>query len=165
MPSEQTSLGFGAAASGGVALAAPGRQVVAFVGDGAFNLFRSDLSTFAREQLGVLFVVLCNGGYGWLQSQLDQRGLDGERFRFIDSSRITAEAGDGFDVHQAVVSNNVELEPELRKAFENSSAGRVSVVYVPVDLSDSPAGISEIDGDFPVISEDSESAFVQRTED
>ncbi|MFJ8913073.1 thiamine pyrophosphate-binding protein [Amycolatopsis sp. NPDC102389] len=149
VPSEQTSLGFGAAASGGVALAAPGRQVVAFVGDGAFTLFDADLETFAKERIGVLFVVLCNGGYGWLQSQLDQRGLDGERFSFADGG-LPATRFDS-PVHQAVLDDSARTEDILRQAVAACSDGRVSVLYVPVDLADSPPGLSEVDGDFPAV--------------
>ncbi|WP_033293084.1 thiamine pyrophosphate-binding protein [Amycolatopsis jejuensis] len=149
VPSEQTSLGFGAAASGGVALAAPGRQVVAFVGDGAFTLFDADLETFAKERLGVLFVVLCNGGYGWLQSQLDQRRLDGERFSFagggLPSTRFDS------PVQQRVLDDPARTEDVLRQALAACSDGRVSVLYVPVDLADSPPGLSEVDGDFPAV--------------
>ncbi|HKN51508.1 MAG TPA: thiamine pyrophosphate-binding protein [Amycolatopsis sp.] len=149
VPSEQTSLGFGAAASGGVALAAPGRQVVAFVGDGAFTLFDADLQTFANERLGVLFVVLCNGGYGWLQSQLDQRRLDGERFAFagggIPPTRFDSK------VYQAVLDDPGWTEDVLRQAVAASSDGRVSVLYVPVELADAPPGLSEVDGDFPAV--------------
>lgn len=156
VPSEQTSLGFGAAASGGVALAAPGRQVVAFVGDGAFTLFDADLETFSRERLGVLFVVLCNGGYGWLQSQLNQRRLDGERFRFaeggIPSTRFESTRFDSApSVRHAVLGDQSDLKTELYQALAACAQGQVSVLHVPVDLADSPPGISDLDGDFPIV--------------
>ena len=79
-PSEQTALGFGAAAAAGVAAAAPGRRVVALVGDGAFGMFAVDLPTLAENGLGVLYVVLVNGGYGWLQAESDARGIAAHRF-------------------------------------------------------------------------------------
>ncbi|MBB3661594.1 acetolactate synthase-1/2/3 large subunit [Prauserella sediminis] len=154
VPSEQTSLGFGAAGSGGVFLAAQGKPVVAFVGDGAFAMVRGDLATFAKERLGVLFVVICNGGYGWLQSQLGGHRRAGERFSFIapgaadapgDVARNFAEER---DVHQVAVTDEAALDAALTKAYERTAAGTVSVVHVAVDLSDAPPGISDIEGDF-----------------
>jgi acetolactate synthase-1/2/3 large subunit len=151
VPSEQTSLGFGAAASGGVALAAVGRQVVAFVGDGAFALFDADLETFGREGIGVLFVVLCNGGYGWLQSQLEQRGLNGDRFVFADGGEPPFRSDDNSLVRYFSLEVKSQAESVLRSALDACSKGRVSVLYVPVELSDSPPGLSEVEGDFPVV--------------
>ncbi|MBP2326037.1 acetolactate synthase-1/2/3 large subunit [Kibdelosporangium banguiense] len=149
VPSEQTSLGFGAAAAGGVALAAPGRQVVAFVGDGAFAMVDADLETVARHGLGVLYVVLCNGGYGWLQAQLEQRRLNGERFEFAGGG-FPPNRFDGLSqVHYTVLEDPGDCGPVLRHAVEVCAQGRVSVVYVPVELADRPPGLSEIDYSVP----------------
>lgn len=153
VPSEQTSLGFGAAASGGVAAAAPDRLVVALVGDGAFAMAGVDLETFVRERLGVLFVVLCNGGYGWLQSQLEQRGLAASGFRFADGPGAVTGAGPTgpgpVGLRTAVTAEVSELESELRAAAAHCRAGGVAVIRVPVDLGDVPPGIESLAGDFP----------------
>ncbi|GAA1205145.1 thiamine pyrophosphate-binding protein [Prauserella alba] len=153
VPSEQTSLGFGAAGSGGVFLAADGRPVVAFVGDGAFAMMRSELATFVKEGLAVLIVVICNGGYGWLQSQLGAHGRAGERFSFIDPGDVepgglARNAAEERDVHQVAVTDEAALDAALTKAYEHTAAGTVSVVHVAVELSDAPPGISDIEGDF-----------------
>ncbi|MBP2330652.1 acetolactate synthase-1/2/3 large subunit [Kibdelosporangium banguiense] len=139
VPSEQTTLGFGAAAAAGVRLAAPDRPVVALVGDGAFNMFRSDLGTVRRYAPGVLYVVLHNGGYGWLHAQLANQGLDPARFPFAadpppDGPRVTAKG---------------DLEPALREAWNACARGEVATVFVDVHLTDTPPGIDDIDGDFP----------------
>ncbi len=148
VPSEQTSLGFGVAAAAGVALAAPRRQVVAFVGDGAFTLAGADLETLASEKIGVLYVVLCNGGYGWLQSQLDQRGLAGDRFVFAHGG-LPLLRPSGPRVSHAVLERPDQAEEALRQALEACAEGRPAVLFVPVDLADAPPGLSDVDGDFP----------------
>ena len=89
VPSEQTSLGFGAAAAVGVRLAAPDRPVVAFVGDGAFGMFAVDLPTALAQNAGMLYVVLRNGGYGWLQAQLDQRDATLPGYAFVDPAAVS----------------------------------------------------------------------------
>lgn len=148
VPSEQTSLGFGAAAALGVALAAPGRRVVAFVGDGAFALTDADLPTAHREGAGVLYVVLCNGGYGWLQAQADQRDLDRDRFGFAVDPVPPPPPADP-TVHHAVLDPHEDPAPVLAAALAACAQDRVAVLYVPVDLADAPPGMSEVEGDFP----------------
>ncbi|MEV0839485.1 thiamine pyrophosphate-binding protein [Actinocatenispora sera] len=148
VPSEQTSLGFGAAAAGGVKLAAPDRTVVALVGDGAFGMLGADLAVLAEQRIGVLFVVLDNGGYGWLQSQWDKRSEGGDRFRFVASPGLRELPA---AVHRAVVSTADAIDAELDRALKECAAGRVAVVEVPVALSDVPADLDELDGDFPAV--------------
>lgn len=148
VPSEQTSLGFGAAAAGGVKLAAPDRTVVALVGDGAFGMLGADLAVLAEQRLGVLFVVLDNGGYGWLQSQWDKRSEGGDRFRFVAETGLR---GLPAAVHHAVVSTADAIDAELDRALKECASGRVAVVEVPVALSDVPTDLDELDGDFPAV--------------
>lgn len=142
-PSEQTTLGFGAAAAGGVAAAAPDRPVVAFVGDGAFSLFAVDLPTLAENGLGVLYVVLVNGGYGWLQAESDARGSGVHRF--ADPARRPP----GIDldgVHTAVLADKRRLAVDLADALARRAAGQVVVLLAPVVLADAPPGIGDILG-------------------
>ncbi|WP_435159171.1 benzoylformate decarboxylase [Amycolatopsis sacchari] len=57
-------LGYGLPAAVGAALAEPGRQVVAVLGDGSSMYCIQALWTAARQQTPVTFVVLDNGEYG-----------------------------------------------------------------------------------------------------
>ncbi|MEU3506200.1 thiamine pyrophosphate-dependent enzyme, partial [Streptomyces hundungensis] len=95
VPSEQTPLGFGAAAAIGVKLAAPGHEVTAFVGDGAFLAARADIAVTAPTHGGVLYVVLCNGGYGWLDAQRKQRPAAGPHELHIDAVMDYSRTGEG----------------------------------------------------------------------
>lgn len=138
VPSEQTALGFGAGAAAGVKLAAPERPVVALVGDGAFGLFQPELPTLAREGIGVVYVVLHNGGYGWLQHQLGVHGLEGSGWSFADDgSRSPARS----DVAEIEVEPGSDLPADFGRAWELSERGSVVVVHVPVSISDTPTGI------------------------
>jgi acetolactate synthase-1/2/3 large subunit len=148
VPSEQTTLGFGTAAAGGVKLAAPDRPVIAFVGDGAFAMVANEVATLAEEGVGVTYVVLRNQGYGWLQCQLDQHGAEASRFRFLSE-----EAQRPLQVHHAVwhavVRDKSALADLLGEALLHSTKGRVAVLEVPVTIADAPPGITELEGDFP----------------
>lgn len=147
VPCEQTSLGFGAAAAVGVKLAAPERPVVAFVGDGAFRMVDADLLT-AVQAGGVLYVVLRNGGYGWLQSQLGQDRPAARRFSFLDGEDLRIPEHPR--LHHRVVPDGSALEPVLAEAWRQCADGGVVVLEVPVRLQDA---LFDAAGDFPVAPE------------
>ncbi|MFE0187214.1 thiamine pyrophosphate-binding protein [Streptomyces sp. NPDC058989] len=151
VPSEQTPLGFGAAAAVGVRLAEPaGRPVVAVVGDGAFNLFRGELPTVADAGAAVLYVVLDNGGYGWLQSNLDRVSGPASRFAFTTPRPTGTEGLAGaYGLGHRRVTTADELPAALADAWRRVAAGTTAVVEVAVALSDTPPGMTGSAGDFP----------------
>jgi acetolactate synthase-1/2/3 large subunit len=148
VPSEQTSLGFGAAAAIGVKLAAPDRPVVAFVGDGAFGLFAADLPT-ALAQGGLLYVVLRNGGYGWLQAQLEARERPPNGYTFVDPAAVAAQAPNLPGLRQ-ITTDKTTLLSDVTEAWKWCAAGDVVVLNVPVRLDDAMFGGDAAGGDFPV---------------
>ncbi|WP_095756845.1 thiamine pyrophosphate-binding protein [Streptomyces xinghaiensis] len=151
VPSEQTPLGFGAAAALGVRLALPDRPVVAVTGDGAFNIFRPELPTLADAGAPVLYVVLDNGGYGWLQTNLDRVSGGSSRFAFTrDRPTGTGELAAALGLGYARADRPGELDAALRKAWEHCASGRPAVLEVRVLLTDVPPGMDEGPaGDFP----------------
>jgi benzoylformate decarboxylase len=62
------SLGFGLPAAAGAALAAPGRPVVALIGDGSSHYGLPGLWTAARHALPITYVIVDNSGYGAMRS-------------------------------------------------------------------------------------------------
>ncbi|MGQ0842184.1 thiamine pyrophosphate-binding protein [Actinokineospora sp.] len=134
VPGEQTSLGFGAAAAIGVKLAVGERPVVALVGDGAFGFLGPDLVTAAESGAAVLYVVLDNGGYGWLQHVLDGQRPRGSRFGFVGAT-----AGGSVDVvPHVLVESRAQLPAALAEVWQHCRAGRVGVLRVSVALDDAP---------------------------
>lgn len=144
VPSEQTTLGYGTAAAGGVRLAAPDAPVIAFVGDGAFTMVASDITTLANEGVGVLYVVLSNGGYGWLQSQLGTS----PRFDFLNPNSVLTPPSHP-NIWHAAVTTKAALDDLVSEGLAESGKGRVAVLVVPLGIDDRPPGIVELDGDFP----------------
>ena len=148
VPSEQTSLGFGTAAAAGVALAAPGRLVAALVGDGAFGIVHNELSSVADAGVGVLYVVLRNGGYGWLAHQWQPLATDDSRYRFVrPGAPLCVPRHDR--VWHAVIDVKGDLGKVLAEAVDVVASGSPAVVEVAVHLDDVPPGIADLDGDFP----------------
>lgn len=68
------AIGFGLPASVGAAVAAPGRRVVALVGDGSAMYTIQSLWTMAREQLDVTVVIFDNRSYRILRGELTNMG-------------------------------------------------------------------------------------------
>ena len=88
-------LGFGLTAPIGVRMALPERPVAAVVGDGSSLYTIQALWTAARYEVGVLFVVLNNGGYRVMDRLAE---MQGERaawpaFDTIDLSALAARSG------------------------------------------------------------------------
>ncbi|MCK1820287.1 thiamine pyrophosphate-binding protein [Streptomyces sp. XM83C] len=151
VPSEQTPLGFGAAAAVGVKLASGDRPVAAVCGDGAFHLFRAELPTVADAGAAVLYIVLDNGGYGWLQTNLDRVSGPGSRFAFTaDRPTGNAALARAHGLGHWSVTTPDALEPALREAWECCARGTSAVVEVRVALADQPPGMAGAAGDFPV---------------
>jgi benzoylformate decarboxylase len=121
-------LGFGLPAAVGVALADPGRPVVAVLGDGALQYGVVGLWTAAQEDLPITFVVLNNGGYGVLQSFLGALGLDkapGLELPGLDA--VTIARGYG------VTAFRVADLTELAAALADTTAGRSPrLIEVPI---------------------------------
>lgn len=149
VPSEQTSLGFGAAAAVGVRVALPDRPVAALVGDGAFAMFGADLVTAVRERIPVLWIVLDNGGYGWLEHQLRENGLRDSRFSFTDPPLGLAGDGDTAGLHRRTVHAKDDLDRALADAWAACLRGCPAVLRILVSLDDTPPGLEQLAGDFP----------------
>ncbi|MGW5876542.1 thiamine pyrophosphate-binding protein [Nocardiopsis terrae] len=150
VPSEQTSLGFGAAAALGVKAACPGRPVVALVGDGAFAMSAADLPSTVDAELPVLYLVLRNGGYGWLRSQAEGMVPTVTDIPFTREERVHTDWARVPGVHSAFVRTFAELGPRLREAWKHVDNGGTAVLNVVVDIADVPFSESEMSGDFPV---------------
>ncbi|MDQ3761808.1 MAG: thiamine pyrophosphate-binding protein [Actinomycetota bacterium] len=151
VPSEQTSLGFGAAAAIGVQVAAANRPVVALIGDGAFGMLGHDLVTAAEEAPGLLYVVLDNGGYGWCQNNVDQYPDIAHRFHFAADRRIGTLTGGAANVHIVRVESEDGLLAGIRQAWQQCRRQRTSVLVVPVDRADGPLAGTPIAGAFPAV--------------
>ncbi|MGW1870704.1 thiamine pyrophosphate-dependent enzyme [Streptomyces mauvecolor] len=142
VPSEQTPLGFGAAAAIGVKRAAPDHEVTAFIGDGAFLAARADIAVAAPAHGGVLYVVLCNGGYGWLDAQRARLGLDADRYPFTRPG-APPPVVDGPDIRCRVLRDKSALTSEILAARRFCSQGGTAVLMVPVAPDDIPPPIRD----------------------
>ncbi|MGH3246992.1 MAG: thiamine pyrophosphate-dependent enzyme [Trebonia sp.] len=82
-------LGFGLPAAIGLKLGAPGRPVVAVLGDGSSLYGIQGLWSAAHYQVGTLFIVLANGGYAIMDRLAEQSGLGKQPWPPFAEVRIT----------------------------------------------------------------------------
>ncbi|PTM58837.1 acetolactate synthase-1/2/3 large subunit [Desmospora activa DSM 45169] len=152
LPSDQTSLGFGAAAVAGVKLAVKERPVIAWIGDGAFQLFKSDLKTVVEQKIPIMYIVLKNGGYGWLQHQWNQQehhSSEHSRYHFTSPPDHFQWGVDHPQIECLEIIGKTQLEQTLQQAYQFQLKGKTVVVEIPVQLGDIPPGMQAIEGDFP----------------
>lgn len=120
------SIGFAIPATLGVGLGAPGKRVVAMVGDGAFQMTCQELSSIVRAGLNPIVFVFNNDGYGIERVIHDGPYNDIAPWRY---HRITeALGGRGYDVR---------TEEQLEAALREAEASReLSLIEVHIDRND-----------------------------
>jgi pyruvate dehydrogenase (quinone) len=79
----------------GIALAYPGRQVIALCGDGGLAMLMGELLTIAERQLPVKLVVLNNGGLEFVHIEMEEAGIEpfGTAFENPDFSKLADAIG------------------------------------------------------------------------
>jgi len=127
-----TSMGFAVPAALGAQVATPGLRPLILVGDGAFQMTGTELSTFARLGLDPVVVVFNNHGYSTERFILEGAYNDIAEWRY---ERIGELVGPVTGFH-AETEN--EFEQALRGALETT--GRPSLINVHLNTGDaSPA--------------------------
>ena len=136
-------LGWGIPASAGVQLAQPDRNVVAIVGDGATNYVPQSLWTLAHHDLPVTVVVLNNGGYYILKSQLLAMNQKAVKFDTWPGMDIADPSVDFMALARAygVPSERVEKGSEITSAVRKAmGSGGPFLLEVPIDGTVKPMG-------------------------
>ncbi len=126
-------LGFGAAAAVGAQLAAPGRPVVAVLGDGSLHYAVQALWTAATHRIPVTFVVLSNRRYAILHwfAQVEQApGAPGLDIPGLDVCAIAA----GYGVRAHRVSGTGELAKLVRESAHQQDGPVLIDVPITTEL-------------------------------
>ena len=112
-PGPNGCMGVGLPHAMGAAVAAPGRQVVAFVGDGSFLMNVQEIDTMARHNLPIVIVINNNGGWTPFPDSTPGRVL-GKSQRYEDIA--VALGGYG-----SLVEKPEDVQPAIESALELAS--------------------------------------------
>ncbi|MER1958181.1 MAG: thiamine pyrophosphate-binding protein [Solibacillus sp.] len=134
-------LGAGPGQAMGAAVAKPGQPVVCIIGDGAMGFHPQEIETAIRNNLHVVFIVLCDKQWGMVKmnQHFALRPLKTMWKKTLDPHEsINADLGEiRFDLlaqamgaHGEYVDNPTKLEQALQKSIE---VGKCTVIHAEVD--------------------------------
>ncbi len=124
LPTDLQSMGFGLPAAIAARLAAPGRPVVALVGDGGALMSGLELAVAVRERLALTVIVFNDGYLNQIRmQQLETAGQDhGVTLPHIDFRALA----------QAVGAHHVAADAHLACLGECVRSSRVTLIEIPV---------------------------------
>lgn len=122
------TLGFGIPASIGASLAIPQKHIVGVVGDGAFQMTCTELSTALKYHADPIIILLNNHGYATERPILDGEFNDIHCWKY---SKIPLLLGGGSGTY---VKTEEELEKALSKAF--TKRGEFQLIEIELGKSD-----------------------------
>lgn len=134
-------LGAGVGQALGARIACPDRQVYCIIGDGAMGFHPQEVETAIRNDLPVIYIVLCDRQWGMVKmtqqfqmkplKTLVMKSLGPEETINTDLGEIRFDLlAESMGAHGERVSAPEELEPAIRRAM---GAGRCAVIHVDVD--------------------------------
>src|SRR5664280_463216 len=120
----------------GAALACPGKQVIAFCGDGGLSMMMGDLMTIIQYKLPVKIIVFNNRTLGMVKLEMEVAGIPDLETEMMnpDFTKIAQAMG----MHGITIYDPVEVKPELEKAFLHEGPVLVTIQTDPNALAMPP---------------------------
>jgi acetolactate synthase-1/2/3 large subunit len=132
-------LGAGVSQALGGQIARPDAKVVCIIGDGAMGFHVQELETALRNELPVIYLVLCDKQWGMVKLTqtiglqmlrpaigTDQQGTINADFEEIEFDKVALAMG----CHGERVADTADLEPALQRCIDS---GKPAVIHVDVD--------------------------------
>jgi pyruvate dehydrogenase (quinone) len=120
----------------GAALACPGRQVIAFCGDGGLSMLLGDLATITQYKLPIKIIVFNNRSLGMVKLEMEVAGLpDWQTDMQNPDFALVAQA---MGIKGSTVREPAEVEQALRDAFAFNGPALVNIMTDPNALAMPP---------------------------
>ena len=122
---KSTQLGYGLGLALGAKLAAPDKLVVNVMGDAAFGMAGLDIETAARNEIGILTIVLNNSVMTDYSSYMPYASEN------WGSNRLTGEyarVAEGLGAHAQRVDTPDQVGPAIRSAIETTKTGQPALI-------------------------------------
>lgn len=128
-PAFYTSMGVAIPGALGIQVACPDVRPIAIVGDGAFQMSCTELSTIVDRELNPIIIILNNGGYTTERFLLDGSFNDIRDWQYHRITELIG-GGEGF-----LVKTEQELEDAMKTALESDQLTVINVVVDSKDVS------------------------------
>ena len=135
-----TAMGFSVAASIGVKLGAPDRQVVDVVGNASFTMLSKEVNTASAYNIPVVWCILNDGNLGMIiQGQKFGYGMwEPERYIVTQSYVMDfLKFAEACHAYGQIVERPTEIKDALKSAFDS---GKPSIIDVRIDPDEVPLG-------------------------
>jgi pyruvate dehydrogenase (quinone) len=120
----------------GAALACPGKQVIAFCGDGGLSMMMGDLMTIVQYNLSVKIIVFNNRTLGMVKLEMEVAGIPDRETEMMnpDFTKIAEAMG----MQGITISEPNEVKSGLEKAFQQEGPVLVTIQTDPNALAMPP---------------------------
>ncbi len=132
---EQTCMGMGVVGAIAAKLTRPEKNVLCFVGDGAFQMYMKELPTAVQYNAGCTWIVLNNSAFGWIKHFQDESvGWNTSTFKVQPVFTKWAEACKCFGKR---IVDPSEIRPALEEALKANKEGVPAVLdfVTGIDMS------------------------------
>jgi pyruvate dehydrogenase (quinone) len=120
----------------GAAFACPGKQVIAFCGDGGLSMMMGDLMTIVQYKLPVKIIVFNNRSLGMVKLEMEVAGIPDRETDMLnpDFTKIAEAMG----MPGITIRDPSEVKPELEKAFLQEGPVLITILTDPNALAMPP---------------------------
>jgi pyruvate dehydrogenase (quinone) len=120
----------------GAALACPGKQVIAFCGDGGLSMMMGDLMTIIQYKLPVKIIVFNNRTLGMVKLEMEVAGIPDQETEMLNPD--FAKIGEAMGMPGITINDPADVKQELEKAFLYEGPVLVSIQTDPNALAMPP---------------------------
>lgn len=120
----------------GAALACPGKQVIAFCGDGGLSMMLGDLMTIVQYKLPVKIIVFNNRSLGMVKLEMEVAGIPDQETDMLNPD--FAKIAEAMEMPAFTIHDPEELKTVLEKAFLMEGPVLVSILTDPNALAMPP---------------------------
>ncbi|MDW4095396.1 biosynthetic-type acetolactate synthase large subunit [Staphylococcus saprophyticus] len=127
------TMGFGIPAAIGAKLAAPDKTVVAFIGDGGFQMTNQEMAILEEYNLDIKIVIINNGTLGMVKQWQDK--FFNKRFSHsvFNGKPDFLKLSEAYNVKGYLVENPSQLEQQLDAAFQHEGPALIDVRISPIE--------------------------------
>jgi 3D-(3,5/4)-trihydroxycyclohexane-1,2-dione acylhydrolase (decyclizing) len=140
-------MGYGVAAALGVKLAAPGREIYAFVGDASFQMLHGEIMTAMQEGVKINILLFDNCGFGSINNLQMNHGVGSlaTEFRYRDAKGEIkggfipvdyAKVASGYGLASYTVRTIGELKSAIADARRQSVSTLIDLKVIPKTMTD-----------------------------